>query len=68
MRYSFNVSYHGTVSPVEDPDKESIHDVGAVVRQSFMPDLQAGVKVEGMNVHITELPDEHPHTTGGGIA
>lgn len=58
MIHSFSIRFTGVVkepSKELEPLKETIVDIQNVVRDSFPPDLQHGVEITGMSIHIDKL-------------
>jgi hypothetical protein len=56
MKYAFSITFHGEVESTPEEDAmEGIDNVVDVVKESFKIDLQAGVVLQGMAVHVDAL-------------
>jgi hypothetical protein len=62
MKYNFSITYRGEINSTPKEDAmETIGHIADLVHQSFPPDLQAGVVLEGSTVHIDQMR-EPTHT------
>jgi hypothetical protein len=63
MKYYYSITYHGEVTSTPEEDAlEGIGQINDLVKDSFAPDLMAGVILRGMSVHV----DQHVTTNTEG--
>lgn len=52
MRYTYQLSFYGTVENDDKVQRETLEDIRSHVLGSYDVDLVAGVKLEGMSIHV----------------
>jgi hypothetical protein len=59
MKYSYSISFHGTVKDIDGENNAttSVHEAESAVRDSFNLDLLHGVEIDGMSIHIDKIND-----------
>lgn len=54
MRYRYHISFSGEVESTEadEASGETLEDIQKVVRESFRPNLMAGVDLQSLNIDV----------------
>jgi hypothetical protein len=60
MKHTYTLSFWGTIEDVEGEGgvADTLVEAETAIKDSFVPDLLAGVKLQGMSIHIDASNDQ----------